>query len=360
MREIVSDFRQALAEDGPIIAGLALVCLGMVVLLAAKGVNGVDLSSFAHNLLLYLVALAVVAVIVMGSLLYRARPASPIGFLIALAARPDWARRLARGIPMLLALLMLMPVFSAVKSAIPVFNAYSWDSTWISADRTIHGMDAWRLLQPVLGIPIVTSLLSYAYHAWFALIFLGGVYFCFFANDRELRAQYFIGFFAIWIVIGLGLATAFSSVGPCFLTAIVGDHSFDAQMAYLRMANEHYPVLVLPVQDMLLERHLQGDHGLGSGISAMPSLHVGMALLFALAMWRVSKPVGIAAFAFVAVILVGSVHLAYHYAVDGYLAIVATAAIWALARPAARWVVRRGDSRLAGAQPGFAPGAATA
>ena len=60
----------------------------------------------------------------------------------------------------------------------------------------------------------------------------------------------------------------------------------------------------------------------------MPSMHLSIACLFAILGWRISKAWGISATIFLALILVGSVHLGYHYAIDGYAAIVATLAIW--------------------------------
>jgi hypothetical protein len=44
---------------------------------------------------------------------------------------------------------------------------------------------------------------------------------------------------------------------------------------------------------------------------------------------------------FTVIILIGSVHLAYHYAVDGYVSIAATWLIWLAAGPLARRVANR-------------------
>ncbi len=340
MTRLISTFRQAVAEDGPIVAGLAAVWLGLLLILASQGVSGLRPSAYAANLLLYLVTLGVMAVFVFVGLLNRARPKSPISFLLGLIAGGNWLAVVVRGLPMLAAVVVLMPAFSAMKSSIPLFNSHDWDQTWIAADQAIHGGDPWRLLQPILGFPIVTSLLSVAYHAWLFLVYAGSVYFCFFAKDRELRARYFIGYFAIWTVVGVAMAVAFASVGPCFLAPLTGDHRFDQQIAYLRSANEHYPVFVLAVQQQLLAWHQQGNHGLASGISAMPSMHVAMAMLFALSISKVSKVAGACAWIFVVTILLASVHLAYHYAVDGYVAAAATLAIWAVAKPLARMATR--------------------
>lgn len=344
MRIVLTELRKAVLEDGATLVVLALVWATLVVLLAFNGVNGLGVGSYATNLLLYLFNLCLMILAVLGWRLYRARPASPIRFLLAFLRSPQWLAKAARGLPMLAALIVFMPIFSAMKSAIPLFNAFSWDATWIAADQAIHGTDPWRLLQPVLGFPIITSLLSFAYHAWLFLIYAGSMYFCFFAADRELRARYFIAFFMIWTIIGVAMATGFASVGPCFVDPLLNDDRFSEQMAYLRAADEHYRVLVLPVQEMLLDAHMKADSGLGSGISAMPSMHVSMALLFALSIRSVSKIAGVAAFAFLVIIAVGSVHLAYHYAVDGYVSMISTAIIWAVSKPLAQLMQRRGSA----------------
>jgi hypothetical protein len=350
VKRAISAFRLSLAEDGPIVAGLAAVWLALLILLASRGVSGLRPDAYAANLLLNVITLCTMAIFPFAVLLYRVRPESPVRFSVGLLASGDWLANVARGLPMLIAVIVLMPAFSAMKSSIPLFNSYSWDPAWIVADRAIHGMDAWQLLHPVLGFPIVTSLLSVAYHAWLFLVYAGTVYFCFFANDRELRAQYFIGYFAIWTVLGAGMAIAFASVGPCFVAPLFGDHRFDEHMAYLRAANEQYPVFVLGVQEKLLAWHQSGNHGLATGISAMPSMHVSMATLFALSMTRVSRLAGVGAWLFMLTILIASVHLAYHYAVDGYVAIAATVAVWALAKPLARMVVQRGSPSEAAGQ----------
>jgi len=255
-------------------------------------------------------------------------------------ASGEWARRFARGLPMLMALIVFMPAFSAIKSAIARFTSYSWDPTWIAVDRAIHGTDAWRLLQPVLGFPIVTSMLSIAYFVWFFLIYSGSIYFCFLSRDQELRARYFISYFATRTVCGVCLAIAFASVGPCFVGPLLGMHNFDAQVAYLNAANEHYPVLILSAERFVLDAQIHADHGLGAGISAMPSMHVAMALLFALAIAPVSKLAKIGGYTFFATIQVATVHLAAHYAVDGYVSIVVTLSLWMAVKPVARSVAR--------------------
>jgi membrane-associated phospholipid phosphatase len=60
----------------------------------------------------------------------------------------------------------------------------------------------------------------------------------------------------------------------------------------------------------------------------MPSLHVGISVLFALVAWRRSRVVGVVLWLYAVVIQIGSVILAWHYAVDGYLGAVFAVVSW--------------------------------
>jgi hypothetical protein len=233
--------------------------------------------------------------------------------------------------PLFLALIVFLPAFSAMKSAIPLFHPYDWDQTWIDLDIAIHGTDPWRILQPVFGYPFVTFLLSLLYHVWIMLIYAGGIYFVFFESDRRLRIRYFISFFGIWTILGVVMATLLASVGPCFDGPILGIGHYAEQMAYLRHANDSFPVLVLDVQDALVRGYQTGNYGLGRGISAMPSLHIAMVYLFFLAMRKKSSRLGYVFGPCVVLIFVGSIELGYHYAVDGYVSFIVTTLIWLLA-----------------------------
>jgi hypothetical protein len=344
VKQVIRDLRGAATEDWPILAGACGIWAALVLLLAAKGVDGFQPDSYWRNFFLYLVTLVVSILLAAGWALYRARPKSPIRFLIQLAASPEVARRFVRGVPLLAALVIFMPAFSAMKSAIPLFNSQTWDATFVAADRAIHGRDAWRLLQSVLGFPIVTSALSIMYVVWFFVIYGSSVYFCFLSRDRELRAQYFIAYFASWTICGVILATLFASVGPCFVGPLLGDHRFDEQMAYLRTANEHYPVLILRAQEFLLASRIESGGELGGGISAMPSMHVAMATLVALSARRISRAGTVIGFGFLLITMLGSVHLGAHYAVDGYVSIAVTLVLWPAAAKLARLVVKLGSS----------------
>lgn len=260
--------------------------------------------------------------------LFRHRPDKPIAFLMERYTSLRTLAMLVARAPLFGVLVVFMPAFSQTKSMIPLFNSYDWDQTFIAWDQAIFGMDAWLFFQPVLGFPVVTWFLNLMYHVWMLLVFPGTLVILLAKSCDKVRDAYFLGFVLIWTIIGFVMAAWLASVGPCFLEPIMGDARFVPQIDYLRAANEHYPIMVLNVQDMLLEWYRNKDYGLGRGITAMPSMHVSMSFLFYLAMREVHPVAGRIFFAFFLLIWVASVHLGYHYFVDGLVSVVATAAIW--------------------------------
>jgi hypothetical protein len=315
--------------DVPIYLVAGALLASCFALFSLYGVGEIGPALIAKNAQLYGVTALAMLVIDVVLLLVRHRPAEPAKLLlVTYRGRLTDPAVLAR-LPLFAIAIAFMPFFSKLKSMIPLFNDFHWDPTLIAWDRTLFfGHDAWQVLQPVLGYPIVTSVLAGLYHGWTLLIYGGALFFLFYRAARPAVRQYYLGFVLIWTLIGGGLATLFASVWPCFVGPIFGDPTFDAQMAYLNAANEQFPVLTLHVQDLLLQWYHQGDRGLGSGITAMPSMHVSMAMLSWLGMRQVSRKASWWFFAFFVVIWVASVHLAYHYAADGLVSMIATAAIW--------------------------------
>ncbi len=315
-------------SEAPILiigAALMAVCLA---LLAAHGINP-GIGGIIANSQIFFMFVVVLACWDAARELFRHRPDSPVGHLKARYSTPRFKRTVAAGLPMLAVAIILLPYFSKMKSAIPLFNDYTWDRAFIEWDRAIFfGNDAWQILQPVLGYPIVTAFLALLYQLWFLLLYPGVMFFAFARVDSTVRRQFFLTYVLSWTVIGGAMATWLASVGPCFVGPMLGNPTFDDQMAYLNAANEQVPIMVLPVQEMLLEWYGKAENGLGSGITAMPSMHCAIAFLYWIAMRRVSRNAGIFFGVFFAITWVSSVHLAYHYAVDGMISLLAVAALW--------------------------------
>ena len=76
---------------------------------------------------------------------------------------------------------------------------------------------------------------------------------------------------------------------------------------------------------------------LGSGISAMPSMHNSFAVLMALSMYAVKRWLGILFIVHAIFIYIGSIALGWHYALDGIVSAPLTVLIWWLAGKYARY-----------------------
>ena len=242
-------------------------------------------------------------------------------------------QRTGQALPVLLSLPVFTYSFATLKAAVPVLHPYALDAQWQALDLFLHGGTApWVWLQPLLAHPLLTSALNVAYHLWYFIV-LGAVYLMAFASGRpQLRMQFLLSFVLSWIVLGNVLAVLGSSAGPCYYGQIVpGADPYAPLMAYLQEANRHYPVWALNVQHILWVNYHDSFGSSALGIAAMPSMHVASSVLLALLGWRLHRAAGMAASVFALLILLASVHLGWHYAVDGYVGAAGAVLIWRLA-----------------------------
>jgi hypothetical protein len=210
----------------------------------------------------------------------------------------------------------LMIAFTALKSVIPLIQPFSWDPVFERWDRVLgFGYAPWELIHPLIGYPIVTIAISIAYAGWFAIIFGALIWQAFFAQASATRMQYLLAFSFSWFIAGNVLAVVFSSVGPCYYGFLHSPDPYAAQMAYLRSISPDSPLLALQIQDRLWSSYAE-TKGANIGISAMPSMHVVASVLTALIAWRTSRTLGIVLTVYASIIVIGSFHLAWHYAVD--------------------------------------------
>jgi hypothetical protein len=302
------------------------------VVLAMTG-HGASLSlTLYQSLLPELVAVVGVVFLVWRLVaVIAARPENLVHEVVADIARYALPRRAIRALPIVVLLPAFYSAFTSMKTAIPVFMPYHWDSSFAAWDRALHGgVEPWRILQPIVGHPAVTASIGFIY-LFLAIVMVGcWVWQALTLRDPELRQQFFIAFVLCWSLLGNVAATLLASGGPCYYGLLThGADPYRPLFDYLRdVRAAGFPVWSLGLQDMLWTDYVSGVLTRGGGISAMPSIHVSVATLLALLGWRTHRLFGLATTALATAILVGSIHHGWHYAIDGYAAVLGTTAIW--------------------------------
>jgi hypothetical protein len=231
---------------------------------------------------------------------------------------------------------LLVPLFLAAfgrwKLLIHVVHPFAWDARLSALDASVHlGRLPWTILQPVVGTPVVTRLLDLLYVPVMLAVLIGVTVWQGWTTDAALRRRFLLTFVLAWILLGTGLAIALSSAGPCYYGRVTGlADPYAGLMGYLRSVHQATPLTALAIQDALWQSHAAKVAGSFSEISAMPSIHVAMPTLFALAGHQADRRLGWALAALAVLIFVGSVALGWHYAVDGYVGAAGVALLWVL------------------------------
>ncbi|MCH7711962.1 MAG: phosphatase PAP2 family protein, partial [Proteobacteria bacterium] len=120
-------------------------------------------------------------------------------------------RLLLAALPVFVFIPVLLGVVTSLKSLIPAMNPYGWDVTFAAWDRILHGgVDPWRLLQPLLGHPLISASINLSYNSWLVVLYIVLLWQTFSTRDPRLRMQFLLTFVLAWIVLGTFAATALS------------------------------------------------------------------------------------------------------------------------------------------------------
>ena len=140
--------------------------------------------------------------------------------------------------------------------------------------------------------------------------------------------RFFVTYGIVWVGLGNFVAGIFLSAGPVYYGHMTGDADRFSQFFTAIDAYGFRNSVTPRFQEMLWNYHVEGQASLGSGISAFPSVHVGMATLIGLYLWRKLGRFGAVALLFPLAIQIFSVLLGWHYAVDGYFSIAVVLVVW--------------------------------
>ncbi|MBN8629841.1 MAG: phosphatase PAP2 family protein [Rhodobacterales bacterium] len=229
----------------------------------------------------------------------------------------------------------MMIAFGQMKNLIPVLNPYSWDEAFMHLDKMLHfGVHPYQIAHAVFGSHYAITFFTGLYNIWMFLMFFVLFGACFTLPDNPVRMQFLIAFLLTWAIGGNLLATIFSSAGPVYFAQLGLGDTYAGLMQRLQDHASTGSLTVINIQNLLWDMHT-GPKQL-NGISAFPSMHVASSVLMAIFLGRLSPLLGRFAWVFAVGIMIGSVLLAWHYAVDGYAGALIALASWY----AAGWLVR--------------------
>lgn len=235
-----------------------------------------------------------------------------------------------------LAPILMMPFFfasfSVLKMLMPRYVPFWLDEPFARMDQFLFlGYHPWQITHAVFSSPEATVTIDLFYSVWVLLLSVAITGFALFAPRLE-RARFFLSFGGAWFFLGFLGAWLGSSAGPCFLANLNSPLAPEIAglMQRLHAASNSMDSVAQAVewQQMLWSGYESQTYRFGMGISAMPSLHNAIAVLYAFIAFRFSKIAGLIATAYAIIIFIGSVHLGWHYAVDGIFAAVGMWLIW--------------------------------
>lgn len=234
--------------------------------------------------------------------------------------------------------------FAVLKGAVAVLKPFAWDQAFAELDRMLHlGSYPHEWLMPLFGTDTALFVTNVFYNGWYVVLIASMLTAALVARDPVLRHQYVMSFMATWFVGGFLIATMFSSAGPCYFAPAGFGATYAELMTHLKSASETVWLPALNTQQVLWDGY-SGERAGSAGISAFPSMHVASTTLIALAATRLDRRLGYAMWFFAAMIMLGSVTLGWHYAVDGYAGALIAWGFWKASGVYARRTVAAADA----------------
>lgn len=219
--------------------------------------------------------------------------------------------------------------FNSVKQLIDDVVGYPWDNGFAEIDRVLHfGRHPWQWLSPLIDRTGVIRLIDLSYMLWFPVVF-AFVLWVAWTRHRDLRRRALVAVMLVWVLCGNVAALIFASAGPCYYGAVSsGTDPYAGLLTTLDAQHRHNFLFARHNQTGLWTAMQSNDWLPFGGISAMPSVHVAMVVLMALVARARNATAGVLLSVFAMATMLGSVMLAWHYAIDGYLGALMAYGIW--------------------------------
>jgi hypothetical protein len=298
-----------------------------------------------------LILLFIVSGIALGLiwLIFTPSPDRSVASIVGNIFRRNWFEIVLLRIPVAFGIVYLIgSVHLGFKVNIPNFAPYSWDHFFAEIDRAIFlGQDPWILSHAIFSGANATLVIDTLYRIWFLVL-----QFCIFSIvalqcRSKLRLTFLLAYSLNWIIGGAFLAIMMPAAGPVYMERIYGDPTFQPLMDLLHDQARFATLTALDLQEWLWDGLTNPDVP-PYGISAFPSLHVEMAATCACLGFSVNRALGWTLAVFTGVILVGSVHLGWHYIIDGLFGILLAVLLWHISARVTDWWLARTEPRGAG------------
>ncbi|CDX43051.1 conserved membrane hypothetical protein [Mesorhizobium sp. SOD10] len=263
-----------------------------------------------------------------------------IGLIVAAVisqprAPATWLRRklMSRGVGATYTLgifILCLAAFTAYKHEFSQIVPFFADQFLAKIDAALHFGDPWKWAR-ALPVPSIADRALYIFYSqlWFVVL-ATVVVVAAWLDDASKRLRYFLSLITSAVVLGVIVRLVASSAGPIFYDRLFDPDRFEDLIRSLKTSDSGPDTLV--ITDYLYASYTTHKASIGTGISAMPSFHVAIAVLNALFLSSLNRRVGAVAWIYAGVILFGSVYFGWHYAIDGYFSIIAIAVIWRCCR----------------------------
>jgi hypothetical protein len=252
----------------------------------------------AAALLIWMVGLTFMALRLCWALGRAGAPLSDIGP----ALKAEWPT-ISRAFWWAVVLGLAMALHGWGKSMIGGVSGYWADPYLAVFDGWLFGTDPWRLVRHDLLTPIYAK----AYVSWFPITFGTMGLLAFSSRDHHRVLTLFLTVMIIGGTIG---QYVLPSAGPIFYERM------GLGLRFHELVATNDPTFGL-FADYLWTNFIASSANLGTGISAMPSMHVSMAVWTVIAARAIWAPLAVPAAIYALLVWFASISSGWHYATDG-------------------------------------------